>query len=136
MVVSRTRALKIYRGCTFTWLDLTHAILFYIDILLWLYFRIPTTEWSHESKISLFPISYIFLAIYPTKKKNQSYKNRNFEQSNKNKTLSLIPSTSLYLWLTDQCQFSESCKFYSHVSGIYCFIFYNEIECSITPSLF
>lgn len=46
------------------------ALLFYIDILLRLYFRIPTTECSHESKISLFFIS-IYLSVYPTKK-NQS----------------------------------------------------------------
>lgn len=44
------------------------ALLFYIDILLRLYFRIPTTECSHESKISLFFIS-IYLSVYPTKKK-------------------------------------------------------------------
>lgn len=47
------------------------ALLFYIDILLRLYFRIPTTECSHESKISLFFIS-IYLSVYPTKKKKTS----------------------------------------------------------------
>lgn len=64
------------------------TLLFYIDILLWLYFRIPTTEWSHESKISLFPISYIFLAIYPTKKKTSL---------TKTETLSSLIKTKLWV---------------------------------------